>query len=153
MKLHCATNENEIRTKLETEEKKEKKESIELANICSPVSIVNMILNQLYYETWSMCALWQHSQSNSISCPPVIGICCSVFMCINLHTRRKTLRFFSAVTFLFMFWGDAFQSLSLRLVHLKFKNNTTVSISSEYERLKKYSSYVKKKKIFSPLSN
>jgi len=54
MKLYCASNENEIRTKLgKEEEKKEKKGSNGVVNICIPISIVNKILNQSYCKTCS----------------------------------------------------------------------------------------------------
>lgn len=52
-KLYCASNENEIRAKLGKEETEQKKESIGVVNLCIPVSIVNMNLNQSYYKTWS----------------------------------------------------------------------------------------------------
>lgn len=51
--LYCASNENEIRTKLGKEEEEETKGSMGVVNICVPISIVNMILNQSYYKTWS----------------------------------------------------------------------------------------------------
>lgn len=87
---------------MEKEEKEEKTESIELADICIPISIVNMILNQLYYKTWSMCVLWQHSQSLQIQFLVLLWLVYAAVLLFHVYSsphKKKNWGFFQHLPF------------------------------------------------------